>query len=79
MQRASRPLLRRERSPRNSAVFIVRGDGRELFRSATLQVNASQPVKIDVTGVNELELVTEPGGANNHFSWAIWVEPKVQR
>jgi tetratricopeptide (TPR) repeat protein len=62
-----------------SAVFIVRGDGRELYRSATLRVNASARVKLDVTGINELELLTEPGEAHNHNSWAVWAEPLVQR
>jgi tetratricopeptide (TPR) repeat protein len=71
--------LRDGADPHGSAVFIVRGDGRELFRSAILRVNASQPVKIEVAGINELELVTEPGGADNHFSWAIWVEPRARR
>jgi tetratricopeptide (TPR) repeat protein len=71
--------LRDGASPQGSAVFTVRGDGRELFRSALLRVDASQQVNIDVTGVNELELVTEPGETHNHFSWAIWVEPMVRR
>ena len=62
-----------------SAGFIVRGDGRELYRSVTLRVNASARVKLDVSGINELELVTEPGETHHHNSWAIWVEPRVQR
>jgi tetratricopeptide (TPR) repeat protein len=70
----------REGAPKQgSAVFIVRGDGREIFRSATLRVDSSQRLKIDVSGVDELELVTLPGEAHNHFSWAIWAEPLVRR
>jgi hypothetical protein len=62
-----------------SAVFVVRADGRELFRSVTLRVNASQPVRVDVATVRELELVAEPGEQHNHFSWAIWADAAVHR
>jgi tetratricopeptide (TPR) repeat protein len=71
--------LRDGAQEQGSSIFIVRGDGRELFRSPMLRVNASQRMNIDVTGVNQLELVTEPGESHNHFSWAIWVEPMLQR
>jgi tetratricopeptide (TPR) repeat protein len=63
----------------DSAAFIVRGDGRELFRSRTLRVDESQRVRIEVAGVHELELVTEPGEADNHSSRAIWADPMVRR
>jgi hypothetical protein len=71
--------LREGAHAQGSAIFIVRGDGRELFRSATLRVDGSERVKINVSGIQELELVTEPGEARNHFSWAIWAEPMVHR
>jgi hypothetical protein len=62
-----------------SAIFTVRGDGRELYRSRTLRVGEQAAVKVDISHVNELELVTEGGEGHNHNSWAIWAEPKVQR
>jgi endo-alpha-N-acetylgalactosaminidase len=62
-----------------SAVFTVRGDGRELYRSPILRVGVREEVKVDISQVKELELLTEGGEGHNHNSWAIWAEPKVQR
>jgi hypothetical protein len=62
-----------------SAVFTVRGDGRELYRSRILRVGDRKDVKLDISHVKELELLTDGGEGHNHNSWAIWAEPKVQR
>jgi hypothetical protein len=62
-----------------SAIFTVRGDGRELYRSRLLRVGEREALKLDISRVNELELLTEGGEGHNHNSWAIWAEPKVQR
>ena len=56
-----------------AAIFTVRGDGRELFRSTQLRVGKSERVQVDLTGVKELELLTESGLPHNHNSWAVWV------
>ncbi|MDO8543548.1 MAG: NPCBM/NEW2 domain-containing protein [Opitutaceae bacterium] len=71
--------LRDGAHPQGSAIFTVRGDGRELFRSAMLRVDASKTVNVDVAGVKELELLTEGGEGHNHNSWAIWAEPRLRR
>jgi hypothetical protein len=62
-----------------SAIFTLRGDGRELFRSRKLRVGEREDVKVDISKVKELELLTEGAEGHNHNSWAIWAEPKVQR
>jgi hypothetical protein len=62
-----------------SAVFTVRGDGRELYRSAILRVGKREDIKLDISQVRELELLTEGGEGHNHNSWAIWADPKVRR
>lgn len=62
-----------------SAVFTVRGDGRELYRSPMLRVGARAEVKIDVAGVGQLELLAEGGEGHAHNSWAIWAAPAVAR
>jgi hypothetical protein len=62
-----------------SAVFTVRGDGRELYRSRMLRVGEQENVKLDIRQVKQLELLTDGGEGHNHNSWAIWVDPKVQR
>jgi hypothetical protein len=62
-----------------SAIFTVRGDGRELYRSAMLRVGARADVNVDISQVKELELLTDGAEGHNHNSWAIWAEAKVQR
>ena len=62
-----------------SAIFTARGDGRELYRSHMLRVGQDDKVKLDISNVKELELLTEGGEGHNHNSWAIWAEPNVQR
>lgn len=62
-----------------SVVFIVRGDGRELYRSPIMRPGASRPVEVDISGVQELELLTEGGEGHNHHAWSIWVDLLVRR
>jgi hypothetical protein len=71
--------LRDGAQTQGSAIFTVRGDGRELYRSGILRVGEQAEVKVDMTQVKKLELLTEGGEGHNHNSWAIWAEPKVQR
>ena len=71
--------LRDGATDQGSAIFTVRGDGRELFRSMLLRVGARQEVNVDVFGVKTLELVADSGWEHNYSSWAIWAEPMVRR
>ncbi len=71
--------LRDGANPSGSAVFIVRGDGKELYRSKVLHVGASQVVSVDISAVTNLELITEGGNGNSNNSWAVWVDPEVRR
>lgn len=62
-----------------SAIFTVRGDGRELYRSRMLRVGEQEAVQVNIANVKKLELLTEGGEGHNYNSWAIWAEAKVQR
>lgn len=62
-----------------SVVFVVRGDGRELFRSQRLGADQLEPFDLDVTGVRSLELRTEDAGDGNTADWATWFEPELTR
>lgn len=57
-----------------SAVFVVRGDGEELFASEPLTGGGSTAdVDVEVTGVQRLDLVVRDGGdgrGNDHADWA---------
>jgi hypothetical protein len=76
---SARVGLRDGAHERGSAVFIVRGDGRELYRSPMLRVGAQARVNVDVANVEQLELIAEGGEGHNFHSWAIWVEPQIAR
>jgi len=62
-----------------SVVFVVRGDGRELFRSALITDHRLRQLEVDVTGVQRLELIVEDGGNGNGGDWGIWIEPALER
>jgi tetratricopeptide (TPR) repeat protein len=63
-----------------AVVFIVRGDGRELYRSPTLRVTSpAETIKVNVVGVKQLELIAEGAEGHVHHAWAIWAEPVVTR
>lgn len=63
----------------SSVVFVVKGDGRELFRSPLIQGEDAADVKLDVSGVKTLELISEDGGDGIGSDWSLWLEPKLSR
>lgn len=66
--------------PMGVVVFLVRGDGRELYRSPPLRVTSpAEQVKVNVAGVKQLELIAEGAESHVHHAWAIWAEPTVTR
>jgi hypothetical protein len=71
--------LRDGANPAGSAVFIVRGDGKELYRSEVLHVGAHEAVAVDISEVKDLQLLTEGGNGNSNNSWAVWVDTLVRR
>lgn len=62
-----------------SAIFIVKGDGKELYRSGKLRTKSIEDVDVDITGIKQLELITETGENNISGCWPVWGSPKVSR
>jgi len=62
-----------------SVVFVVRADGRELFRSKRLGPDQLERFDLDVAGVRTLSLETEDGGDGNNSDWGTWFEPELSR
>ena len=62
-----------------SVVFVVRGDDKELFRSAVVEDQQLRRLEVDVTGVQRLSLIVEDGGNGISSDWGIWIEPTVER
>lgn len=65
--------------PGARAIFIVKGDGKELYRSEQLAEGKAANVEVDISGVKELTLLTESGLPQNHTCWAVWGVPEVKR
>ena len=71
--------LRDGATQQGSAIFTVRGDGRELYRSRLLRVGDHEDIKVNIEKIKRLELLTAGGEGHNYNSWSIWVDPKVKR
>jgi serine/threonine protein kinase/phage FluMu protein Com len=62
-----------------SVAFVVKGDGKTLYRSGIIRDRCLHGVKLDVRGVNVLELVSEPVDNGIHHDWGMWLEPQLHR
>lgn len=60
-------------------VFVLKGDGRELWRSAKGEAGSIQRYDVPLDGVAELELVVEDGGDGTGGDWGLWLEPVLTR
>jgi len=56
----------------NGATWVVKGDGKELYRSKVLTSHEIDSLSIDISGVKSLELETLDGGDKDcdHTNWA---------
>lgn len=62
-----------------SVVCVIRGDGRELFRSPLVKDHQLRETTVDLRGVDRLELVVEDGGDGARSDWGVWVDPTLTR
>lgn len=62
-----------------SVVFVVQGDGRELFRSDTIRDHKLRTVDVDIAGVKGLKLLVENGGDGASGDWGVWIEPRLTK
>jgi len=60
-------------------IFIVRGDGKEIFRSETVRPGKVHFKQIDISDVEILELITEYAGSNTRFGRGLWLDPQLTR
>jgi hypothetical protein len=65
--------------PNARAIFIVKGDGKELHRTEQLREKKGAAIDVDISGVKELTLETESGLQHSHTCWAVWGMPVVKR
>ena len=62
-----------------SVIFLVRADGRELWRSKLVKPGQVVPFDLAVKDARKLELVTDPGPDGNGSDWGLWLEPTVEK
>lgn len=71
--------LDRTLSDRGEAVFVVRGDGRELFRQAIQGTEPAQALDLALDGIKVLELELDFGTYGSGGSHGIWGDPRLIR
>lgn len=59
--------------------FEIKGDGRSLWQSPTVQSDQIVPFKVEVQGVSKLELIASPTADGNGADWGLWLEPELVR
>ena len=64
---------------KGSAKFTVIGDGKILYESAALRTTQKDRVNVDISKVKILELQANGTEGHNFNSWAIWVNPIIER
>jgi len=62
-----------------SAVFVVKGDDRELFRSNLIKGSQRAEINLEIDNIDRLELIVESGKDGNASCWSIWGAPKITR
>jgi NPCBM/NEW2 domain/Aspartyl protease len=60
-------------------VFVIKTDGKEVFRSGVVRGSEHPLYDVDVTGVKTLELVAEKAQEQNGGDWGLWLEPTLFR
>lgn len=65
--------------PYGSVVFVIKTDGKEVFRSTTIRNAAKARYEVDLKKVKRLELIVEDGGNGNANDWGLWLDPTLQR
>jgi hypothetical protein len=62
-----------------SCVFVVKVDGRELWRSEKTGPGTLRSFSVPVEGAKEIELIVEDGGDGNGSDWGCWFGPVLTR
>ena len=60
-------------------VFIIKTDGREVFRSLAIRGPIKPSYTADVTGVKTLELIVEKASDRDGANWGLWLDPVLSR
>lgn len=56
--------------------FVVKGDGKEIFRKNDVLAGESYPVELNIKGIKRLSLIVETNGADSN-DHALWADAKI--
>ncbi len=62
-----------------SVVFVIKGDGKELYRSAVVRDRTVREQTVELPGIKKLELLVEDAGDGTRADWGVWLAPQLQR
>ena len=62
-----------------SVQFEVKGDGKSLWKSKVVKSNSTVEFRVDLRGVKELQLLTDPTADGAGADWGFWLEPRLSQ
>jgi hypothetical protein len=65
--------------PHGSVVFVIKTDGKEVFRSRIIRGATKASYDVDVTSVKRLELIVDKAYSGNGGNWGLWLDPTLFR
>jgi hypothetical protein len=60
-------------------VFVIKTDGKEVFRSSIIRGATHAYYAVDIAGVKTLELLVENAYDHNSANWSLWLDPTLFR
>jgi hypothetical protein len=61
------------------AVFVIKADGKELFRSPAVRGDRKVHYDVPLAGAKTLELLVENADQHNYNNWSLWLDPTLSR
>ena len=62
-----------------SVMFEIKGDGKTLWKSTVVDTDKTLSFDVDLKGVQQVELLTDPMEDGPRADWALWLDPELKR
>ena len=62
-----------------SVQFEIKGDGKTLWNSPVVDTDKTLDFDVDLQGVQQVELLTDPTEDGPGADWALWLDPVLKR
>ena len=64
---------------KGSVIFIIKGDGKELFNSGTVTDGHEKAYEINIEGINTIQLIVNDANNGKNSDWGQWLSPQLIR